>query len=137
MKHGVNRKTLIFVAGLVWVIAGANILKIGIETWRNDEIEWFYKLAGATLVFALFIYFVFLPLFKKHMRRISRKSEQNCPFAFFDVKGWIVMVLMITMGITIRRLQLLPGWFIAFFYTGLSLALILTGVLFFFKGRKE
>ena len=62
---------------------------------------------------------------------IERKKEQkNCPFSFFDVKSWIVMIFMICMGITIRSFHLLPESFISVFYTGLSIALILTGVLF-------
>lgn len=37
---------------------------------------------------------------------------------------------MIALGVTIRRFQLLPESFISVFYTGLSTALILTGILF-------
>lgn len=60
----------------------------------------------------------------------QKRKEKNCPFSFFDVKGWIVMVFMITFGITIRSFHLLPDAFISVFYTGLSLALMSTGVLF-------
>lgn len=58
------------------------------------------------------------------------QKEKNCPFSFFDVKGWIIMVFMITFGITMRSFHILPDAFISVFYTGLSLALIFTGVLF-------
>ena len=60
----------------------------------------------------------------------EKKKEKNCPFSFFDVKGWIIMVFMITFGVTMRSFQILPDAFISVFYTGLSLALIFTGVLF-------
>ena len=60
----------------------------------------------------------------------QKKKEKNCPFSFFDAKGWIVMCFMIAMGITIRTLHLLPDTFISVFYTGLSLALMFTGTLF-------
>ena len=40
------------------------------------------------------------------------------------------MVFMITFGVTMRSFQILPDAFISVFYTGLSLALIFTGVLF-------
>ena len=49
---------------------------------------------------------------------------------YSDVKSWIVMIFMISLGISIRSLHLLPTSFISVFYTGLSLALIATGVLF-------
>lgn len=75
--------------------------------------------------------FVFKRLYYKHTKRIGeKKKEKNCPFSFFDVKGWIIMVFMITFGITMRSFHILPDAFISVFYTGLSLALIFTGVLF-------
>ena len=76
-------------------------------------------------------FFVFKRLYYKHTKRIGeKKKEKNCPFSFFDVKGWIIMVFMITFGITMRSFHILPDAFISVFYTGLSLALIFTGVLF-------
>ena len=38
----------------------------------------------------------------------EKKKEKNCPFSFFDVKGWIIMVFMITFGVTMRSFQILP-----------------------------
>ena len=131
MKYGVNRKVLLITAGIVWMAAGANILRIGIVTWLTDSQYWLFKIGEATVVFLLFILLVFKKLYYKHTKRIEqKKKEKNCPFSFFDVKGWIVMVFMITFGITIRSFHLLPDAFISVFYTGLSLALMSTGVLF-------
>ena len=131
MKYGVNRKVLLITAGIVWMAAGANILRIGIVTWLTDSQYWLFKIGEATVVFLLFFLLVFKKLSYKHTKRIEqKKKEKNCPFSFFDVKGWIVMVFMITFGITIRSFHLLPDAFISVFYTGLSLALMSTGVLF-------
>ena len=131
MKYGVNRKVLLITAGIVWMAAGANILRIGIVTWLTDSQYWLFKIGEATVVFLLFFLLVFKKLYYKHTKRIEqKKKEKNCPFSFFDVKGWIVMVFMITFGITIRSFLLLPDAFISVFYTGLSLALMSTGVLF-------
>lgn len=69
-------------------------------------------------------------LLQAHQTYRRKKKEKNCPFSFFDVKGWIVMVFMITFGITMRSFHILPDAFISVFYTGLSLALMFTGVLF-------
>ena len=131
MKYGVNKEILLITAGTVWIIAGANILRIGIVTWLNNSEGWMFKIGEATIVFLLFFVLIFKRLYYKHTQRIERKKEQkNCPFSFFDVKSWIVMIFMICMGITIRSFHLLPESFISVFYTGLSIALILTGVLF-------
>ncbi|SHF77465.1 hypothetical protein SAMN05444349_13431 [Bacteroides faecichinchillae] len=131
MKYGVNRQFLLITAGIVWIIAGTNILRIGIVTWMNSTQDWMFKIGEATVIFLLFFVFIFRKLYYKHTRRIEEKKEdKNCPFSFFDVKSWIMMTFMIALGITIRSLHLLPDSFISVFYTGLSIALILTGILF-------
>ena len=127
MKYGVNRQVLLITAGIVWIVAGANILRIGIVTWLNDSQYWLFKMGEATVVFLLFFILIFRRLYYKHTERITqKKQEKNCPFSFFDVKSWIVMIFMISLGISIRSLHLLPTSFISVFYTGLSLALIAT-----------
>lgn len=131
MKHGVNKQSLLLTAGIVWLVAGANILRIGLVTWGTSPGIWWLKATGAAAVFAVFYLLIFRRLYGKHARRIRQKQEAgNCPFGFFDAKGWIVMVVMISAGIAIRAFGLLPACFIAAFYTGLSLALVVTGVLF-------
>ena len=131
MKYGVNRQILLIIAGTVWIIAGGNILRIGIVTWMNNSHDWMFKIGEATIVFLLFFVLIFKRLYSKHTRRIEQKKEtRNCPVAFFDVKSWIIMIFMISLGITIRSFHLLPESFISVFYTGLSIALILTGILF-------
>lgn len=141
MKYGVNRQVLLITAGIVWIIAGANILRIGVTTWLNNTQGWLFKSCEATVVFLLFFILVFRGLYYKHTRRIEqKKNEKNCPFAFFDAKGWIIMTFMISVGITVRTFHLLPDSFISVFYTGLALALIVTGVLFlvyWWKRRKS
>lgn len=131
MKYGVSRQVLLITAGVVWIIAGANILRIGILTWEDCSHDWLFKVCEATLVFLLFFVLVFKRLYNKYTIRIEHKKiDKNCPFSFFDIKGWLIMIFMMTLGITVRVFQLLPDSFISVFYTGLSLALIVTGILF-------
>ena len=131
MKYGVNRQILLIIAGTVWIIAGGNILRIGIVTWMNNSHDWMFKIGEATIVFLLFFVLIFKRLYYKHTRRIEQKKEtRNCAFSFFAVKSWIIMIFMISLGITIRSFHLLPESFISVFYIGLSIALILTGILF-------
>ena len=130
MKYGVNKQILLITAGAVWITAGINILRIGIITWLNNSQDWMFKIGEATVVFLLFFVLIFKRLYYKHTRRIEEKKKtRNCPFSFFDVKSWIIMIFMISLGITIRSFHLLPDSFISVFYTGLSIALILTGIL--------
>lgn len=135
MRFGVSRKTLMVVAGIVWTVAGVNILRIGIDCWVQVSGGFVLMLLGAVAVFAAFHYMVFSRMFHKHKRRISQKGDSNCLMGFFDARGWIIMAFMITLGVSIRRYELMPLWFIAPFYTGLSSALVLTGIRFLFSSK--
>lgn len=136
MNFRVNKQVLLLTAGCVWIVAGINILRIGIVTWGSDVHDWLFKVGEAIIVFLLFFHFIFRKLFYKHTERISRKGDKNCPFSFFDAKGWVIMIIMITLGVSIRHFHLLPNSFISVFYTGLATALIITGILFFIQGVK-
>ena len=59
MRWRVSRRTLLLIAGLVWIIAGANILRIGIITWVDDQREWLFKTGEAIVVFLLFFSLIF------------------------------------------------------------------------------
>jgi hypothetical protein len=108
-KLRVRRRTLIITAGLVWIIAGANILKIGILTGLEDSSCWTLEAMGAVFVFGIFFFLIFRRLFVKHTTRIALKDDDNHPLAFFDAKGWALMGVMMLMEVTIRTLHLLPG----------------------------
>ncbi len=136
LRLRVRRKTLVLTAGLVWIIAGANILKIGILTGLKNPSYWSVEALGAVSIFGVFFFLIFKRMFVKHTHRIALKDDENHPLTFFDMKGWTIMGFMMTLGITIRIFHLLPDWFIAFFYTGLSIALIATGGLFLLHLRK-
>ena len=133
----VSRKTLLGTAGAVWLIAGINVLIIGIKTWFQADMHWIFKLAFAILVFSLFFIRIFKPLYIKYKERINSLPKKNHPLSFFDAKGWLIMAFMITLGVTVRKFSLLPNNFIAPFYTGLSLALSSTGILFLCRWFKN
>ena len=135
MRFGVSRKKLMIIAGLVWIVAGANILHIGIDCWLSVDCNFFLLLLGAVVVFLVFFICVFNKMFHKHRLCISQKGDSNCPMGFFDAFGWIIMAFMMTMGIAIRHYGLMPLWFIAMFYTGLSSALTVTGIRFLLSSR--
>lgn len=134
MNFKVNNRQLLLLAGMVWIVAGANILRIGILTWLADSQYWLFKAGEAAIVFLIFFNLIFKKLYTKHTKRICKKANNNHLLSFFDLKGWIIMSFMITLGVTVRKFQLLPNSFISVFYTGLSIALIITGILFFRKG---
>lgn len=125
----IKNKYLLLIAAIVWLIVGFNVLKIGVETYINYVTV--INLLLSLVVFLAFWIMVFSKLVKKHTLRISSyESEKQWFYLFFDLKSFIIMAIMMTMGIVIRYYALLPDVFIAVFYTGLGSALALAGILF-------
>ena len=125
----VKKHHLLFFACVVWIIAGFNVLKIGIESYNEYRTILNYGLT--ILVFLVFWFMVFYKLTVKHTTRIQGYEEEKQFFyKFFDLKSFFIMAFMISFGIIIRTFHLLPERFIAVFYTGLGAALFLAGVLF-------
>ena len=74
---------------------------------------------------------MFFKMSMKHTRRIKGYPEEYNPvWNFFDIKGYIIMAVMMGGDIRLRYSGLVPDVFIAVFYTGLGIALALAGVLF-------
>ena len=125
----VKKQTLLLIASLVWIIAGFNVLHIGILTYKNYVNT--LNLALSLLVFFIFWFMVFSKLVVKHTYRIKNFKEEFLFFLkFFDKKSFIIMACMITFGVLVRKLHLASDIFIAVFYSGLGSALFLAGILF-------
>ncbi len=125
----VKKHTLLLIASLVWLIAGFNVLNIGIITYKNYVT--ILNIILSLFVFSIFWFMIFKKLVFKHTNRIKEFEEEFQFFLnFFDKKSFIIMASMITLGVLIRTLHLAPDVFIAVFYSGLGSALFLAGILF-------
>ncbi|MCI8469020.1 MAG: hypothetical protein HFJ75_05975 [Eggerthellaceae bacterium] len=130
----VGPKGLLGIAAVVWMAAGTSITTLGIQALIQEAAgPWWVTallVAGAVVVFALFHSRVFQPLVAKHVARIRAYDEPQGVHRFFDAKGYAIMAVMMGGGIALRTFGLVPPWFIAFFYTGLGVALAFAGVTF-------
>lgn len=123
-------------ASIVWMIAGFNILRIGVISYVGYVTIWNLFLSG--LIFAAFWFLVFYKLVLKHTDRIQKYEEEMQFFwHFFDKKSFLIMIFMMTFGIGLRASHLAPDVFIAVFYSGLGTALFLAGILFGVQYWKE
>lgn len=128
----VSKKYLLFLAGIVWSIAGYNVLHIGLQAYAGHLSPALFF--GSIVVFLFFHFMIFSKLVKKHTKRIKDYPENKKWFwNFFDLKSFLIMVFMISAGILIRNWNLVPEWFIAFFYTGLGISLFLASIRFFYQ----
>ena len=136
----VKKRVLLIVAGIVWLAAGVNVARLGILAYFNVTPVLAWHIAVSVLVFAAFG-FMFFKMTVRHKKRIIGYEEEFRPiWNFFDLKGYIIMAVMMGGGIGLRYSGVVPEVFITVFYTGLGCALSLAGVLFlimFFRYPKE
>ena len=127
----IPKNRLILIAGLVWCVAGAMVIKIGLPLlWQLGSTQLIlYPLAA--VVFLIFYFLIFSRLVIKHTERIRARPEERLPFwNFFDTSSYIVMVIMMGGGMWLRLSHLIPNSMIAFFYSGLGSALFSCGIRF-------
>lgn len=124
----VKKRTLLLIAGIVWLIAGFNVARLGILSFGLVENIW-YLYALTILIFIIFGR-MFFSMSQKHTKRILAYEDKRPFWNFFDAKSYLIMVFMMSMGIGLRASGKIPDFFIAFFYTGLGLALALAGIIF-------
>lgn len=124
----VKKRTLLIIAGIVWLIAGFNVARLGILSYMEIARAWYLYLLSV-VVFCLFGA-MFYKMSIKHTKRILSYAEKRPFWNFFDLKAYIIMAIMMGGGIGLRAAGIFPPVFVAFFYTGLGLALALAGVLF-------
>lgn len=125
----VRNRTLLLIACFVWLITGINIVRIGLLAYVGHITA--LNIILSIIVFCLFWFLIFNRLVNKHTIRISGyETEKQYFWYFFDLKSFIIMAVMMTLGITIRVMNLMPESFIAYFYTGLGTALALAGIKF-------
>jgi len=122
----VPTKVLLLIAGAVWFIAGAVVASVGVKASTQP---WTWPMVlGLLVVFAIFLV-VFLFISYRHIRRIlSYTSKLSFLFRFFNASSYMIMVVMIFLGATVRISTFVPDSIIAFFYSGLGAALILAGL---------
>lgn len=119
------------IAGLVWCAAGAMVCLIGLPLEISLAPGHLVLLPLSGVIFLVFYFLVFSRLVRKHTGRIRARREERLPFwQFFNAPSWAVMAVMMGGGMALRLSHVMPDWVIAFFYSGLGIALFLCGLRF-------
>lgn len=127
----VQKNQLMLIAGIVWCVAGSMVCLVGLPLLLRLEPIDPALLPLAAVIFVVFYVFVFSRLVRRHTHRIRGRSEERLPFwHFFNASSWAVMFVMMGGGMALRMSHAIPDWFIAFFYSGLGVALFLCGLQF-------
>ncbi len=134
----VAKRHLLLANAIVWGAPGIKILTTGIQSylqlWPSKHIVWLGL--GTVAVLAAFNW-MFSFFVKKYSDRIlAFKEEKRSLFDFLPLKGWIIVIFMMCLGISLKFIPGVPTEFFASFYSGLGPALIVAGATFFSKWLK-
>lgn len=134
-KIKASKRTLLLIAGALWTFAGGRVFTLGFEDLTSNVNNPLMYLLVSVIVFFVFFKFIFSKMVRKHCKRILNSDlENHCLFSFFDVKSYIIMIVMIVGGISIRNAHIFDPRYLGTFYIGLGFALLSAGIAFLYNG---
>ena len=93
----VKKRTLLLIAGIVWLIAGFNVARLGVLSYRVIESKWYLYIL--TIVVFCAFGMMFFKMSQKHTKRIMGYEATRPFWHFFDLKAYMIMACMMGGGI--------------------------------------
>jgi len=125
-----DRKYLYLIAALIWGIPGVIITVKGIGaylTMPKEELWWLLLITVAVLAG---FFFMFRKIVDKYSARIDALPTKAGFFQTFPVRGWVLIVSMMCLGMALKFIPGVPAEFTASFYSGLGPMLLLSAFRF-------
>jgi hypothetical protein len=136
-KPGAPKIVLIILGASLWAFASYRILKLGIQMIELHALHHFLNYLIGIAGFFPFFLLVFRKVSRRYIKRIiTHKYERPCVFGFFDLRGYILMTFMITMGIMISRWKVIPDIYKGTFFISLGLSLLASAIFYIVEGIK-
>ena len=124
----VDKKFLIALSGIIWTVVGIMLCNLAVTWLAGTPVRITLLLGLPGLVLALLIHhFGFLKLVDKNIARIMEKEGKVCIFGFQPWKSYMIILIMITMGITLRN-SALPKQYLSIIYIVFGGAMLLSSL---------
>jgi hypothetical protein len=128
----VSKGVLLFEAASIWMFAGIMLLtrgKIMVESAQGFSVANIFLCLGSGVLFYLYL---FSKISAKHIHRIkSLSGDRHFPYQFFNFKSYLMMVGMITMGVTLRKTLIIPIEYLSLIYCTMGIPLFVSSIRFF------
>lgn len=135
LKPELPKRYLLFIAAFVWTVAGSILLYKGTTLFIYYNHFFWIRLIGAILGGVLFYILLFSKISLKHTRRIvNLENDYPCAFSFFDIKSYILMTVMITAGVFLRKSGLMAPEYLSVLYVTMGIPLFLSAFRFYYYG---
>lgn len=132
-KPSVSRHNLLFIAGLAWTTAGGMLMWRGLDyEMKHSHHLWLNILIGVAIGVP-FYFILFAKISYKHIKRIKGISiPYPCAFSFFNLRSYIMMMLMITSGVLLRKFDVIDREYLFTFYIGMAFPLLVSAFRFYY-----
>ena len=133
LKPSVSRHNLLLIAGMAWTTAGGILAGRGLAYLFGHGQHLGWRLAGSLVFGTLFYILLFAKISKKHIKRIRGLNiHYPCAFSFFNVRSYILMAVMITGGIMLRRFDMIDRAWLYNFYVTMGIPLLVSAARFYY-----
>jgi hypothetical protein len=135
LKPDLPRRYLLFIAAVVWTFAGGMLLYKGSTLFSDFRNFFWLRLISSAISGVVFYLILFSKISFRHTKRIVNLENDNpCAFSFFDLKSYIMMTVMITSGILLRKSGLVAPEYLAILYITMGIPLFLSAFRFYYFG---
>lgn len=135
LKPGVPKPVLIALGAALWGFAAYRILKLGFVFIERHALHHVLNYLIGIAGFIPFFLLVFRKVSLRYVNRIKNLPQRRpCMFAFFDLRGYILMTFMITMGIAISHWKVIPELYKGTFFISLGLSLLASSIFYITEG---
>ncbi len=125
----VNKKVLILLCGIVWVLVATMLFRKTFLWNRNLSTITLIECYAIGFIIGCFKYFFMLKKFiMSNVSRIDSYMNKVSLFKFLTIKSYLLIILMILLGIFFRKSGLFSNLFLVTLYSGISTALFISGV---------
>ena len=131
LNPAVGKPVLKLLAGSLWLGTGIMLSILGIKWILESVHEYSVYFGIAGLAASLVIhYFGFSKIVDKNIYRINLLEKKYCLFGFMTWKSYLIILVMMTLGITLRHSSIPREW-LSIVYIGIGTALILSSLRYF------
>jgi hypothetical protein len=135
LKPGVPKPVLIALGAALWGFAAYRILKMGFTLIEKYALHHILNYLVGFAGFVPFFMLVFRKVSKRYITRIINLPQKRpCMFAFFDLRGYIMMSFMITLGILFSHWNVIPELYKGTFFISLGLSLLASSLFYIIEG---
>jgi hypothetical protein len=128
----VPRHWLFAFGGLIWTAVGLLLCTralVWLATFALST-EFLIEIVGVLLATAGYVYGL-SKVVQKNIARISGLPDPACAFAFTGWRGYVMIGVMVTLGITLRN-SFIPHYYLSIPYTAMG-GMLLIGSLSFYR----